>query len=99
MIQNLLLFNRALQGKWLWCCHYQHERKTLRKVVVDLKFDCAWTSGFRMKLMGSMGWSCGNLIEVVGRFSNPSRLVVGDSYKVKLLHDLWCEDSLQGRMV
>lgn len=35
-VQNFLLFNRALLGKWLWC--YAMEREALWRKVVNVKY-------------------------------------------------------------
>jgi hypothetical protein len=39
-IRNLMVFNRALLGKWLWL--YRIERDAWWRVVVDLKYGSLW---------------------------------------------------------
>jgi hypothetical protein len=39
-IRNLVMFNRALLGKWLWC--YGIEREAWWRIVVDFKFGSLW---------------------------------------------------------
>jgi hypothetical protein len=50
---NLLLFNRALLGKWLW--RYAHEREALWRVVVDSKYGSAWGGWCSNEVHGSYG--------------------------------------------
>jgi len=39
-IRNMLRFNHALLGKWLWC--YGLEREALWRVVVNSKYESSW---------------------------------------------------------
>jgi hypothetical protein len=39
-IWNLIIFNKALLGKWLW--RYVHEREALWRSVVDAKYGSTW---------------------------------------------------------
>jgi hypothetical protein len=52
-VWNLLVFNRALLGKWLW--RYVHEREAYGGMVVDSKYGSAWGGGVQMRFMGCMG--------------------------------------------
>jgi hypothetical protein len=50
---NLLMFNRTLLGKWLWC--YAYEREVLWRLVVNIKYGSQW-GGWCLNLVnGSYG--------------------------------------------
>jgi hypothetical protein len=52
-IRNLMLFNRTLLGKWLWC--YEIERDAWWRVVVDLKFGSLWGGWCSLEPGGAFG--------------------------------------------
>lgn len=60
-IRNLLVFNRALLGKWMWC--YGIERDALWRIVVDSKYDSLWGGWCSIELAGTFGWGCGRTLE------------------------------------
>jgi hypothetical protein len=39
-VQNFLMFNRPLLGKWFW--RYAYEREVLWRLVVDVKYGSLW---------------------------------------------------------
>jgi hypothetical protein len=54
-VRNLLRFNHALLGKWLWC--YGLDRKAWWRVVVDSKYGSSWGGWCSSELVGEhMGW-------------------------------------------
>jgi len=50
-VLNLLCFNQALFGMWLW--RYVHEREALWKVMVDSKYDSLWGEWCSNEVHGS----------------------------------------------
>jgi hypothetical protein len=52
-IRNLLMFNRALLGKWLW--RYGIERDAWWRVAVDSKFGSLWGGWCSRELVGPFG--------------------------------------------
>lgn len=63
-VQNLILFDHGLLGKWLWC--YMHEREFLWRVVVDSKYGSLWSEWCSNKVHGLYGVSCENILEGIG---------------------------------
>jgi hypothetical protein len=58
-VRNLVLFNRALMGKWLW--RYATERGALWRRVVDAKYDSLSGGWCSKEVGGSYGvgvWKC-----------------------------------------
>jgi hypothetical protein len=39
-VRNLILFNQAPLGKWLWCCAM--EREAMWRLVVEAKYENMW---------------------------------------------------------
>jgi hypothetical protein len=52
-IRNMLLFNKALLGKWLW--RYVNEIDSLWRTVVDCKYGSQGGAGAQIKLELHMG--------------------------------------------
>jgi hypothetical protein len=52
-IGNLMMFNRALLGKWLW--RYGLEREAWCRVAVDSKFVSLWGGWCSLELAGVFG--------------------------------------------
>jgi len=52
-IRNLMVFNRALLGKWLW--RYGLEREAWCRVAVDSKFVSLWGGWCPLELAGVFG--------------------------------------------
>lgn len=52
-IRNLLMFNRALLGKWLW--RFGIERDAWWRVAVDSKFGSLWGGWCSLEPVGAFG--------------------------------------------
>jgi len=52
-IRNLVMFNQALLGKWLW--HYGFEREAWQRIAVDSKFDSLWGGWCSLERAGAFG--------------------------------------------
>jgi hypothetical protein len=92
-IQNLLKFNRALLGKWLW--RYGIERDAWWRVAVDSKFGSLWGGWCSRELVGPFGvglWK--NIKKGWEIFSGFTRFEVGDGTRTRFWHDLWCGDTV-----
>lgn len=50
--QNLIFFNKALLGKWLWI--YQLEEDSLWREVVDHQYGTNWQDGVLRRVRGRM---------------------------------------------
>jgi hypothetical protein len=59
-IINLLVFNCALPGKWLW--HYGSKRDAWLRVVVDSKFGSLWGEWCSLEPRGVFGVGLWNYI-------------------------------------
>jgi hypothetical protein len=91
--RNLLMFNCALLGKWLW--RYGIEREAWWRVVVDSKFGRLWGGWCSLNPLGAFGvglWK--NIMKGWETFSGFSRFEVGDGSRTKFWYDLWCGDTM-----
>ena len=85
-IRNLLRFDHALLGKWLWC--YGLERKAW-----CTKYGSSWRDWCCRKPIEVYGvglWK--NIMSGWGKFSSHTRFEVGNGSKVRFWYDLWCGD-------
>ena len=87
-IRNVVGFNKALLGKWLW--RYAMEREALWLKVIDAKYGSMGGVGAQMhrgpygdSLWKSIraGWDC---------FSSFISYSVGDGSRIKFWHGIWC---------
>jgi len=92
-IRNLVIFNRALLGKWLW--RFRLERDAWWRGVIDSKFGSMWGGWCSQELVGAFGvglWK--NIRKGWATFSGFTRFEVGDGESTRFWHDLWCENSV-----
>jgi hypothetical protein len=86
--RKLLMFNRALLGKWLW--RFVIERDAWRRVAVDFKFSSLWGGWCSLEPVGAFGvglWK--NIRKGCETFFGFARFEVGDGVRTKFWHDLW----------
>jgi len=91
--RNLLKFNRALLGKWLWW--FGIERDAWWRVAVDSKYGSLWGGWCSREPVGAFGvglWK--NIRKGWETFSSFIRFEVGDGGRTKFWHDLWCGDMI-----
>ena len=91
-ICNLVSFNQALLGKWLW--RYGHETSHLWRRVIAMKYRegkggwstrvCRRAHGYGLWRSISEGWKS---------FSRHVSFVVGDGSRILFWHDKWIEDN------
>jgi hypothetical protein len=90
-VKNMIQFNRALLGKWLW--RFAMERDALWRKVADIKYE-SMRGGWCSKEVGvSFGvgvWKC--IRRGWDAFAAHVRYEVGDGSKVLFWHDVWCGD-------
>jgi hypothetical protein len=60
-VRNLLQFNRALFGKWLW--RYALEREALWRLVIKAKYESMRGGWCSKEVMGYLEWAFGNTLE------------------------------------
>ena len=91
-IRNLLVFNRALLGKWLW--RYGVERDAWWRVVVEAKYGSlrgGWCSFEPRGAYGVGFWK--NIRKGWDTFKGFTQFEVGEGTRVSFWHDLWYGDS------
>jgi len=91
--RNLLKFNRALLGKWLW--RFGIEREAWWRVAVDSKYGSLWGGWSSCEPVGAFGvglWK--NIRKGWETLSSFIRFEVGDGVRTKFWHDLWCGDMI-----
>jgi hypothetical protein len=90
-IRNLMVFNRALLGKWLW--RYGLEREAWWRLAVDSKYGSLWGGWCSLVPTGAFGvglWK--NIRKGWEKFSSFTRFLVGDGSRISFWQDKWCGD-------
>jgi hypothetical protein len=88
-IRNLLMFNRALLGKWLW--RYGREREAWWRIAVDSKYGSVWGGWCSLEPAGSFGvglWK--NIRKGWEKVFSLSSFQVGDGSRIRFWQDKWC---------
>jgi hypothetical protein len=92
-IRNLVLFNHALLGKWLW--RFGMERDAWWRVAVDSKFGSLCGGWCSREIAGAFGVGLWKFIRKGWEtFSKFLRFEVGDGSRTRFWHDLWCGDTV-----
>jgi hypothetical protein len=92
-IRNLVLFNRALLGKWLW--RFGLERDAWWRVAVDSKYGSLRGGWCSREFAGAFGVGLWKYIRKGWEtFSRFLRYEVGDGSRTRFWHDLWCGDTV-----
>jgi hypothetical protein len=90
-VRNLIKFNQALLGKWLW--HYAMGREALWRVVVEAKYDSLNRGWCSKEVAGPFGVEvCKHIRRWWDVFSRYIGYEVGDGSKIRLWHDAWRRD-------
>jgi hypothetical protein len=88
-VHNLIQFNQALMGKWLW--RYGREREALWRLVIDAKFGSLNGGWCSIEVSGSYGVGVWKYIRKGWeKFCNSVRFAVGDGSHISFWHDWWC---------
>jgi hypothetical protein len=88
-VQNLLMFNRALLGKWLLC--FAYEREACWRMVVVIKYGSQWGGYYSNEVIGSYGAGLWKFIRRGWKeFFRYTRFKVGDDSKISFWHGVWC---------
>ena len=90
-IRNLVSFNQALLGKWLW--RFGHETTHLWRRVITMKYG-ERKGGWRTRAC-SRAHGCGlwwSISEGWENFAKHFSFVVGDASCILFWHDKWTED-------
>jgi len=92
-IRNLVLFNRALLGKWLW--RFGMDRDAWWRVAVDSKYGSLWGGWCSREVAEAFGVGLWKYIRKGWEnFSKFLRYEVGDGNRTRFWHDLWCGDTI-----
>jgi hypothetical protein len=90
---NVINFNRALLGKWIW--RFSQERNALWRSVIEVKYGSMRGGWCSLPVTVPYGVSVWKFIrrgwDNVAKFL---RFEVGDGSHIRFWHDLWCEDRL-----
>jgi hypothetical protein len=88
-VRNMVMFNKALMGKWLW--RYALERDALWRMVVDFKYGSMRGGWCSKEVGGSYGFGVWKSIRRGwDAFAAHVRYEIGNGSKVQFWHDLWC---------
>jgi len=87
----MVLFNKALMGKWLW--RYALERDALWRKVVDFKYGSMRGGWCSKEIGGSFGFGVWKGIRRgLDAFATHVRYEIGNGLKVLFWHDVWCRE-------
>lgn len=87
-LQNLILFNKTILGKWLW--RHQLERNTLWMYVVEVKYGSVQGRWYTNEFRGMYKVNLWKTIQLGwGTFLILSNKV-GDGNRIIFWHDYWC---------
>lgn len=90
--KNLILFNKAILGKWLW--RFENEQYYLWRHAIASKYGIQRGGGALEEARGSYRVSlCWYIRKNWGAFSNYISFKVGDGFHIRFWHDNWCGDS------
>jgi hypothetical protein len=90
-VRNLIHFNRALLGKWIW--QFAMEMDTLWRKAVDINYGSMRDGWCSKEVGGCFGvgvWKC--IRRGWDVFAIHVSFEVGDGYRVLFWHDVWCEE-------
>jgi hypothetical protein len=88
-VRNLVMFNKALMGKWLW--RYAMERDAFWRKVVDVKYGSLRGGWCSKEVGGSYGFGVWKSIRRGwDAFAAHVRYEIGNGSKVLFWHDVWC---------
>jgi hypothetical protein len=88
-VRNLIQFNRALLGKWLW--RFANEREASWRKLVEAKYDTMRGGWCSKEVGGSHGvgvWK--NIRKGWDAFQQYVSFEVGNGSRVSFWHDVWC---------
>ena len=91
-IRNVMSFNQALLGKWLW--RYGYEVTHLWQRVISIKYgegQGGWSTKVCRRAHGCGLWC--SIHEGWESFSKHLLFVVGDSTRIRFWHDKWIGDN------
>jgi hypothetical protein len=88
-VRNLIQFNRALLGKWLW--KFANEEDAWWRKLVEAKYDLMRGGWCSKEVGGSYGvgvWKC--IRRGWYDFKQHVRYEVGNGSRILFWHDVWC---------
>jgi hypothetical protein len=90
-VHNVINFNQALLGKWIW--RFSQERNALWRSVIEVKYASVRGGWCSLPVTGPYGVSVWKFIrrgwDNVAKYL---RFEVGDGSHIRFWHDLWCGD-------
>jgi hypothetical protein len=88
-VRNMVMFNKALMGKWLW--RYALERDAIWRKVVDFKYGSMRGGWCSKEVGGSYGFGVWKSIRRGwDAFATHVRYEIGNGSKILFWHDVWC---------
>jgi len=90
-VRNVINFNQALLGKWIW--RFSQEHNALWRSVIEVKYGSVRGGWCSLPVTGPYGVNVGKFIrrgwDNVAKYL---RFEVGDGSHIHFWHDLWCGD-------